>query len=320
MTAKNVNKSSARDLAAMTGMPYQSCLTTVQVLRALPAGVSLADLEPVLTGSGSGQALLNLPGSDEVNYQGVLPFAFSGDGDGDGEVIVVAQAEPALAVRTSGSDWGLPPSGASLWLEMGLGDDQLRPAGVWRTTVKRLLGAARSGTGGAAVLADPAEDIKAMAVVLGGEIPGVAYISPRLDTVAPSYTTAGPGFDWAHFSFVDLDQVHAPDEQDHRLVEGCGGNCGWLHDWPTTNLTHTQISMPVPLVDAYQRITASAGPDPDGFDNERWFRHGVTADGTHWYGLGTYPWHSEQLKDVCGVWMRVDPPAAGSAPFPLPVS
>lgn len=322
MTAKNVNKSSARDLAALTGMPYQSCLTTVQVLRALPAGVSLADLEPVLTGSGSGQALLNLPGSDEVNYQGVLPLAFGG-GDEDAEVIVLAQDEPWLAVRAYGPDWGLPPNIASLWLEVALGQDLLRPAGVWRTTAKRLLGAAKSGAGEtAAVLADPADDSGAMKDVLGGSIPETAYISHCLSSVVPSYTTAGPGFDWAHLTFADLDQVHAPDKQDHRLIECRDGNCGFLHGWPTANPAHTQITMPAPLLNAYQRIMALAGPDPDGFDNELNIYHGVTEDGSHWYGLETYFSfsHSEQLRDLSGVWMQVDPPAAGSAPFPPAVS
>ncbi|WP_228560504.1 hypothetical protein [Catenulispora pinisilvae] len=303
----------------MTGMPYQSCLTTIQVLRALPTGVSLTDLEPLLTGSESGQALLNLPGSNEVNYEGVLPLA-CGTGDRDAEVIVMAQDEPLLAVRAYSADWGLPPNGTSLWLEAMLGEDLLRPAGLWRTTAKRLLEAAKSGASEtAAVLADQADGFESMETVLSRGISETAFIAERLDTATPSYTTEGPGFDWAHFTFADLDQVYPPDE-DHRLIDCHDGNCGFLHDWPTANPAHTQIALPAPLVAAYRKVMELAGPDPDGLDNELSFRHGITEDGSHWYGLDFYLLHTEQLEPLTRVWMQVDPPTIGSNPFPPSVS
>lgn len=320
MTVKSVNKTSARGLAALTGMPYQSCLTAVQVLRALPIGVTLADLESVIAGSGSAQAVLNLPGGSEVNYRGFLAFVGGGESE-DTEVIIAAQQEAGLAVRLHGPQWGMPPSGASLWLEARLREDLLRPAGLWRTTAKRLLGAVESGAGDvAAVLADRAEDFEAMADVLDGAFPKIAYLSQELASVAATYTTAGPGFDWAHLTFADLDQAYGPDEQDHRLIECRDGNCGFLHDWPTADPTHTQITMPAPLLRAYQRVVALGGPNNDMFSNELGVWHGVTDDGSHWYGVEYYQSDSELLNDVSAIWMQVDPPAADSASFPPAVS
>jgi len=320
MTVKNVNKSSARDLAAMTGMPYQSCLTAVQVLRALPSRVSLADLEPLIFGPQSGQALLNLPGSDEISYRGVLSLAFGTEPE-DADVIVMAQDGALFAVRACSADWGLPPSGASLWLEAMLGEDLIRPAGLWRTTAKRLLSAAKSGGGETAtLLADQADGFESMETVLGRDIPKTAFIAERLSTADPSYTIEGPGFHWAHFTFADLDQVYPP-EQDHRLVECHDGNCGFLHDWLTENPAHTEIAMPAPLVAAYRKITEFAGPDPDGFDNELSFHHGITADGSHWYGLDFCLLHDVlRLESLTRVWIQVDPPTTGSSPFPPAVS
>lgn len=319
MTVKSVNKSSARGLAALTGMPYQSCLTAVQVLRALPIGVTLADLESVVAGSESAQAVLNLPGGSEVNYRGFLSLV-GGETDNT-EVIIAAQQEAVLAVGLHGPQWGMPPSGASLWLEVHLREDLLRPAGLWRTTAKRLLGAVESGAGDvAAVLADQAEDFEAMADVLDDAMPKVAYLSHELASVAATYTTVGPGFDWAHLTFADLDQAHGPDDQDHRLIECRDGNCGFLHDWPTADPTHTKITMPAPLLHAYQRIVELGGPNDDMFSNELSIWHGVTDDDSHWYGLEYYKSDSELLSDVSAIWMQVDPPAAGCAPFPPTVS
>lgn len=316
MTARSADKSSARELVSMTGMAYQSCLMAVQVLRGLPAGVDLGDLDRLLAGTGSRPAVLNLPGQADGHYEALLCAPCGPLLEIAILVVLTDGREPTLLARLTDERWGITAGGASLWLELYLGEQALRPDGAWQFSAKRLRDAMAAGAGEVtSVLAEPADEPDGFPNPFDNGFTNVAYIRDRLMTALPSYATPGPGFDWAHLSFSDLGQDFEPDEADHRLV-ACPnrGNCEYVHDWPTKDPTHTQITLPQPLLRAYQTITSAAGCQPDDFRLEMFYRHSASYDNSQWYGIDFPDFPSRpDLGDLVSVWMRVEPPITDTA-------
>lgn len=295
MTSKSPNKASARSLASLTGVPYQKCLTAVEVLRQIPQGFALGDLDVVMGGNGSRHAVLHLP--EDGSFCQALVTAEYGPLHDDAEVVVIAGEHPVLLSRLDGGHWGALPADASLWVDLDVGDERLRPAGIWQVSVAALRrGVENASNGSITVVAEeaPAADSFPTSFT-GGD---AAYLSPQLSVGRPSYVTTGPGFDWAHMLFADLGMVSDADEGDHRLVDCDRFDCDWLHDWPTADPTHTQMTIPVPLLDAYQRLWSARHFNDDDFDNESYFLYNVAENGCAWYGL--------DLPDLTRIWMRVD--------------
>lgn len=299
MTHRNGNKTSARNLMSLTGMPYQRCLTAVEVLRQIPQGFGLGDLDIVVAGNGSRHTVLHLPDDDDLSYRSLFTAPY-GPLHEDAELVVIAGEHPVVLARLDGEHWGTLPTGASLWLDFYLGHESLRPRGTWqlpaRTLRRALMNESDTATTVAAEQARAADSFPTS--FAEGDQPHAAYISPRLAAVRPSYATAGPGFDWAHLYFADLDMVYPSDETDHRLAECHDANCGWLHNWPTADPAHTQMIIPAPLLDAYQKLWVALGFDDDDLNNESYLLYDVAENGSAWYGL--------DLPDLSSIWMRVD--------------
>jgi len=297
MTKNSDLKSSVRSLAALTGLPYQKCHQAVEVLRAVPHGVSLGDLDNIVNGSGARNvAVLTLPYVADFSTLFEPPVEPIPDAS---DVVIFAGQTPLMLVQLDGSRWGLPTSAAaSIWYEVYLDEGELRPTGIWRTSAGRL----RSAVAGAnddevTLLVEPLSSPGAFPeLFVDGRRPRTAYINNKLAKVSPAHTEPGPGFSWVHVPFVDIDMVPGAEGEDHRLG-GCDqdGTCGWLHDWPTADPTHTRMTLPAPLLDVFQKLFDH---EKGLFSTEEAYMNEYTDDGCDWYGL--------DLPNLSTIWMRVD--------------
>lgn len=309
MTNRTADKTAARALAKITGDPYQSCLTAVRVLRRIPTGVELGDLAGILSGTEISRCTLNLPGSGYIDY---VEFQTDVDGsttrqDGLSVIIFATDPSPRLLMQLAGGPSGLP-EGCTLWREDSPGESGLYPSGIWhveRPAFGKAVQAAQAGSGDGTVsvtaskAVDPHIYPKLFDDRRSEDAVDVAYINDKILTVIPSRTTTGPGISWAHITFADLDMVHRPVEEDHRLVN-CEGDCQWLHDWPTADVSHTTMVIPRPLLDAYQRLTGHLQLDEDGLGTESHLLFEEASDGSGWYGLDMPD------SSFSTLWMRVE--------------
>ena len=141
MTTKNPDKSAARTLAALTGRPYQSCLSVVAVLRDVPADIDIGELADLVAGRPIETSGVELP---------VCLFEETRLNWGDGDAIWMTEDDPAYvrghgtdddaaeyAVRLSGSGIDLLPDN-ELWLTNTVEHCRVRE-GTWRLGVRDLL-------------------------------------------------------------------------------------------------------------------------------------------------------------------------------------
>jgi hypothetical protein len=332
MTTKTPDKSAARSLAALTGRPYQSCLSAVAVLRDVPADIDIGELADLVAGRPIETSGVELP---------VSLFEETRLNWGAGDAIWMTEDDPAYirghgtdndaaeyALRLSGSGIDLSPDN-ELWLTNTAEHCRVRE-GTWRLGVRDLLdGMRRAKSIPPPTKLHASRDdlaIKSRGVRIAEPLfdfaepsfspyrdDQVSYISHRLIDVVPSRRSPGPGFDWLYLAFRDLDMA-LPREEDHRLVEcdgeGPAGGCGWLHDWPTADISREHLVLPEPLLLAWREIVGDRVVELDN-ESYSYRRMETRAEGTAGmlYGLDVPPYGI--------LWLRVGPHSEDLAPMAI---
>ena len=298
-------KSKARELRELTGASYQECLQTIRVLTAL-GDVDLGALTPLVRGTTSGRRALSVPGIGRP-----LPATLFGPTVGiDADRPVIAStppggeraAETTLFIPLAAPEPD-PTQTPGLWFETG-DDGEIRPPGTWAIDVADLFRAQRAEAAGQPDLVVPGVPSDVATPIFAGALPHDSYLTELILTAPAAARTPGPGFNWLHLSFTDLDLM----SDRPRCDPDCpGGGCGQLHDWPAEDPARRGIVIPAPLLTAYRAIAAELDWDDPLANELRYFRVDDDGRGNAWYGLHTP--HFDR------VWLGMPTqPAATAAP------
>lgn len=297
MTTDRGLKAAARELVNLTGDSYQSCLTTVRILRPLSTRLDLGDLMPLLGAEHEGARALALPT--------------------EGADLHSVRVTARRAQLSESPSWARPDpqhddtrllipfrlNGYEFFHELFF-EGRLRPAGTWQfdtATLPDIVGRVLDSDA-----TDPTAVVRATRPVEEPDLPPggperSAYLEPEIHTLAPTSIAPGPGFHWWAYSFEDLGQVLDDDHDDDTCPDSTG--CGFTHDWPTADRTMTGIALPEPVVAAYRTLVTQSEIDAAGYGNGAELYMLEQADGSGWFGIET--------PRLSRLWFHVRPCSAG---------
>jgi hypothetical protein len=145
VTTRSPNKKAARTLATLTGRPYQTCLSAVEVLRTVPSDFDIGELADFFADRPIDTSALSLCYEDLANIPAVWgpsgsswmidddPFYVHADEDDDDDATV--------ALRLSGHGLEMWPT-IELWVQVPASNVHMRK-GTWRIRHEELVKAVR---------------------------------------------------------------------------------------------------------------------------------------------------------------------------------
>lgn len=288
MTTRSSEKTAARTLAALTGAPYQSCLTAVSVLRRLPTGVDADTLNTILYGCR--RALVTLRSYEGDNFERLLSEPRRSWLDERSDIVLTGHRQETMVFASMAPPVVGLPSTAMLVLDVVL-DHEFSREGVWRTNGEALKQAFEIAC------RKPEEewgvDIDAWEtdtrLFPPGDDADDTYVSDLLRTAEARFAHTGPGFDWLRLPFAGL-----------GLTDEAYDELTWYiprEHWPVADANRDSLIVPDVLLSAWrllaQHIPHEVEPGMqsfrvDGGENE-----------PSWYGL--------DLPDNTRLWLRVEP-------------